>query len=140
MKPQDLSTMIASAATPSQCTILILMDVGHQRIGRIILEHLRKREIKEHLIKDSPSTIREATHPAAVVVTTEPEAHTQSDLCTACSTVAKPTIAPKIAPYSMSLKEKWNKIPISLHKNQHREVNHTMQWTLHHQQYSPSYP
>jgi hypothetical protein len=50
------------------------MAMGHQRIGRRILEHLRKKETKEPLIKDSSNTIREAAHIVAVVV--RPEAHT----------------------------------------------------------------
>jgi hypothetical protein len=54
--------MIVNVATPSQCTTLIQVVAGHQRIGKRILGHLRKKEIQEPLIKDLLSTIKEAAH------------------------------------------------------------------------------
>jgi hypothetical protein len=67
------------------------------------------KETSELLIKDSTSTAKEAVHQIAATVVTE--AHTHSDLHTACSTTVKPTIAQKIAPYSLSPKGKWSKTP-----------------------------
>jgi hypothetical protein len=88
MKPQGpLATMIVSVATPSRCIALILMAAGHQRIGRRILAHLRKKETQGPPIWDSLSTIREVAHQITA------EAHTHSDLRTACFTIVRPIIA-----------------------------------------------
>jgi hypothetical protein len=133
MKPKGpLTTMIASTAILSQSIASIQTVAGHQRIGRRILGHLHKKETQEPSIKDLLSTIKEA---AAA------EAHTHSDLCTSYSTVVKPTITQKVTLYSSSPKEKWTKQSNQPSQQMApREVNHTMQWATHRQQYSPYYP
>jgi hypothetical protein len=114
-KAQDLITMTANVATLSQCIVLILMDVGHQRIGRRTLQYLRKKETREPSIKDSPSIVKEVAHQVTIVVMTE--AHTKFGLHTTCFMTMKSIISQKIAPYSLSLKEKWSKTPISRSNN-----------------------
>jgi hypothetical protein len=54
------------------------------------------------------------------------EAHTHLDLCTAYSTVVRPSIAQKIAPYSSSPNEKWTKNPTSLHSKWHSKKSTTL--------------
>jgi hypothetical protein len=124
-KPQGPhATMTASVAILSRYTASTQMAVGHQRIGRRILGHLRKKETREPPIQDLPSTIKEAAHQIIVMATTE--AHTHSDLRTACSTIVKPTIAQKIAPYFSSPKEKWTKNSTSLRSKWHTEKSTTL--------------
>jgi hypothetical protein len=74
--------MTTNVTTPSRCIVLILIAAGHQRIGRRILGHLRKKENREPSIKDLPSTTREVAKKTAVMVVAE--AHIHSDLRTAC--------------------------------------------------------
>jgi hypothetical protein len=131
--------------------------VGHQRIKRRILDLLRKKETQKPPIKDLLSTIKETPHQIMPVVTAE--AHTHLDLRTAYSTVVRPSITQKIAPYSSSPNEKWTKNPTSLHSKWHSKKSTTLcnglpttsnichptlrmpQPTIHnirhHQQYSP---
>jgi hypothetical protein len=97
----------------SQCIASTQTVLGHQRIMRRILGHLRKKEIQGPPIKDSFGTIKEVAHQIMVVVATK--VHTHSNLHTACSTIIRLTIAQKIAPYSSSPNEKWTKNPTSLH-------------------------
>jgi hypothetical protein len=124
MKPRGpLAITTVDAATPSQCIALILMATDHQRIWRRILGRLHKKETQGPPIKDSLSTIREAVHQIAAVVTTE--AHTHSDLRTACSTIVRPIIPPKTAPYSSSPREKWTRDPTNFHQKQHPEKSIT---------------
>jgi hypothetical protein len=52
MQPQDLVRMKISEATPNQYIALISMVVGHQKIGRKFLKHLRRKGIKEVSTKD----------------------------------------------------------------------------------------
>jgi hypothetical protein len=59
MKLQNLSTMKISEPTPNEYTISIQTVVGHQKIGRRILEHLRKKDIQEPLTKDSHRAAKE---------------------------------------------------------------------------------
>jgi hypothetical protein len=99
------------------------MVVGRQKIGRIISKHLHKKDIREPPTKDSCRAAKEAEHQIAAEVAAEALTHT--NLYTACTTVAKPTIAPKIAPFSLSQKEKWNKLLHSLHGNPHPEKSTT---------------
>jgi hypothetical protein len=123
-KPQGpLVTMTVIAATPSRCIALILMATSHQRIGRRISDHLRKKGTREPLIRDSLSTIREAAHQVMTAVVAN--AHTHSDLRIACFMVLRPIIAPKIAPYSSSLREKWTRDPTSIRHKQHLEKSTT---------------
>jgi hypothetical protein len=99
MKPQGpLGTTITSVATPSRCSTLILMAIGHQRIGRRISGHLRKKETQETLIKDQPSIAREVTH--KTVATVVVETHILSKLHTACFMAMRQTIGQKTASYS----------------------------------------
>jgi hypothetical protein len=126
--------MTVSASTPSRCISLISMAACHWRIGRKTLGHLCKKETREPLIKDSPSTTKEVSH--QIMVAAAAEAHTYSNLRIACSMVVRQTIAQKIAPYSSSTKEKWSKTP---QQSARRGAKHTMKWALSHQQYSPSY-
>jgi hypothetical protein len=79
------------------------MVAGHQRTRRRILGYPHKKETRGPPIIDSFSTIREVVHQIMVVVMAE--APTHSDLHVACSTIAKPIIAPKTAPYSSSQKK-----------------------------------
>jgi aspartyl-tRNA synthetase len=62
MKPQYLTTMKISEATPYQYTTLILMTAGHQKIGRKFLEHLRRKDIREFSTKDPHKAAKEAEH------------------------------------------------------------------------------
>jgi hypothetical protein len=107
MKPQDSATTTISAATPSQCIVLILMAVDHQRIGRRTLGHLCRKGIKGSSTKDPLSTTKEVVR--QTVVADVAEAHTHSDLRNACSMAARPTTTSKIVPYSSSPKGKWTK-------------------------------
>jgi hypothetical protein len=103
-KLQNLGTMKISEATPNQYTVLIQTVMGHQKIGRRISKHPRKKDIQEPLIKDSRRATKEAARQIRAEVTTE--ALTHSNLCTVCTMAAKPTTAPEIVPTSLSQKEK----------------------------------
>jgi hypothetical protein len=46
--------------TPSQHRALILMAAGHQKIGRRILEHLRKKDTRALSTKNPHRAAREA--------------------------------------------------------------------------------
>jgi hypothetical protein len=137
-KLQDLGTMKISKVTPNQYTTLILTAVGHQKIGRRTSEHLHKKDILGPPTKDSHRVAKEAVHQIGAEVATE--ALTHSNLRTACIMTVKPTTAAKIVPFSLSQKEKWSKIPQSLHNNPHPEKSTTQCNAPHHQQYSSSYP
>jgi hypothetical protein len=63
--------MTTNEATPNQYTILILMAAGRQKIGRNFLEHLRKKETRGPLIKDSISTSKEAAQRTMAAIMTE---------------------------------------------------------------------
>jgi hypothetical protein len=90
-KPQGhFATVIASAATPSWGTALILMAVGCQRNGRRTLGHLHKKETQELPSKDSHSTVKEAACQVTAMVGAE--AHTHSDLYIACIMTVRLTI------------------------------------------------
>jgi hypothetical protein len=107
-KPLDLDTMKASVATPNLCTTSILMDVDHQRIGRKILgRHRSKQATTPPPTRDSTNTTKGVEQQIGAM--TEVEAHTQSDLCTACTTITRWTITPKIAPSTLSQKRRWIK-------------------------------
>jgi hypothetical protein len=76
------------------------MATDHQRIGKRILGHLRKKDTQGPRTKDSTSTAKEAAHQTVVAV--EAEAPTQLNLHTAYIMAVKPTTAPKAAPSSFS--------------------------------------
>jgi hypothetical protein len=99
-----LVTLIISVATLSMCTTSTLMVAGLRRIGKRILDPLRKKEAREPSSKGQTSIIREGACQAEAVVTAE--AHTHSSFHTACIITAKPTTTQKTAPYSSSLKER----------------------------------
>jgi hypothetical protein len=111
--------MKINEATPNQYTISIQTTVGHQKIGRRILEHLRKKDIQEPSTKDSCRAAKEAACQIRAKVTTE--APTHLNLCTACIMAAKLTTAPKIVPSSLSQKEKWTMILQILRSKPHPE-------------------
>jgi hypothetical protein len=92
------TTMTISAATPSMCTTSTPLVMGLWRTGKRILDHLRKKEAMEPSSTCQTSIIREGACQAETTV----EAHTHSSIRTACTMAVKPTIAQKIAPYSMS--------------------------------------
>jgi hypothetical protein len=107
-KPPDLTIMKASAATPNSSTTSILMDVDHRRIGRKIMGRQRsKQATTPPPTRDLMSTIKGVNQRTEVAVAAE--AHTQSDLYTACTTVIRRTITPKIAPSTLSQKRRWIK-------------------------------
>jgi hypothetical protein len=108
MKPQDHVTMIINVVVLGPCTTLILMVEGHQRTKKIISDHLHRKEAKGPSIKDPPP------HTAR-------EAHTQRNLHTACTMEVKPTITPKIVPFSLKPSRKWSKNPLDLRTNNHPE-------------------
>jgi hypothetical protein len=118
-KLQDPITMIISAATPSMCIASILMFAGHQRTGRRILDHLRRKETQGPSIKDPPHIAKGVELQIMVAVTTE--AHTQRNPRTVCTAVVKPITAPKIAPFSLKPSGKWSKNPLNLRTNHHPE-------------------
>jgi hypothetical protein len=107
--------MKISEATPNQYIVFIQMAIGHQKIGRRILEHLRKKDIREPRTKDSRRAAKEAACQIKAEVTTE--APTHSNLRTACTMAVKRTTTPKNIPSSLSQKEKWSKIPKALAAN-----------------------
>jgi hypothetical protein len=115
--------MKISKVTPNQYTTLILTVVGHQKIGRRTSEHLHKKDILGPPTKDSHRVAKEAVHQIGAEVATE--ALTHSNLRTACIMTVKLTTAAKIVPFSLSQKEKWSKIPQSLHNNPHPEKSIT---------------
>jgi hypothetical protein len=94
---------------PKQVIALTSMVVGHQRIGRRILDRPHKKEAREPSTISKISTSREVGHQAEAVVMTE--ARTPSSLRTACTTTVKPTVAQKIVPSFLSPKEKCSKTP-----------------------------
>jgi hypothetical protein len=102
-KPQDLATMKISEATPNQYTTLILMAAGHQKIGREILEHLCRKDIRELSTKDLHKAAKEAEHQIITKATTEGLTH--SNLCTSCITAALSTTALKLPHLSRDKKE-----------------------------------
>jgi hypothetical protein len=82
---------------------LILMAVGHQKIGKRILDHLRKNS-REPSARGRASTVNGVAHQA--VATASADVHTHTSPHTTCIMVVKPTTAQKIAPYFSSLKER----------------------------------
>jgi hypothetical protein len=137
-KPQDHATMKANIATLTLCTASTLMDVDHKRIGRKIMgHHLSKQTTAPPPTRDLTSTTKGVDQQSGATVMIK--AHTQSDLRTACTTVIRRTIAPKIVPSTISQKRKWINTYKKFRSNPHPgKLNHTMQWNPHHQQYSPS--
>jgi hypothetical protein len=98
MKPQDLTTMKANATTLILCTTLTLMDVDHQRIGRRIMGHPHNKQTRGPPTRDLINTAKAIDQQTGATVVVE--ARIQLDLCTACTTVMRQTIAPKIVPSS----------------------------------------
>jgi hypothetical protein len=96
MKPQGLVTMKISEATPNQYTILILMAAGHQKIGRKILKHLHRKDIREILTKDPHKVAKEVEQRNTTEAVAEGLTH--SSLRTTCIASAQPTTTPKIVP------------------------------------------
>jgi hypothetical protein len=84
MKLQDPALIKISEATPCQCTTSLLTAAGHQRIGRT-LEHLRKKDIRGPVTKDSHRAAKEAVHQIVNMVVTK--ALTHSNFHVACSMV-----------------------------------------------------
>jgi hypothetical protein len=119
MKLQGLATMIINAILSSQCTTSISMVASHQRIGKRILDHLRKKRTMQTSTSGLLTIVSEAAHRAKAVVMAE--AHTHSGPHTACFTTVKPTTTKKIAPYFLSLKERRSKTPNNLCINHHPE-------------------
>jgi hypothetical protein len=72
------------------------MAVGHHRIGRRTLGHLRKKEVSELLTRDQISTVSEVARQAEVTAV----AHSQTSLHIACIMKVIPTTARKIPPFS----------------------------------------
>jgi hypothetical protein len=118
-KLNGLATMIINAITPSRCIASIPMVVCHQRIGKIILDHLCKKGTMQLSTRGLPITVSEAVHRAETAVTAE--ARTLSNLRTASFMAVKPITAQKITPYSLSQKERWSKTPNNLCNNHHPE-------------------
>jgi hypothetical protein len=75
MKLHDLGTMKTSEAIPNQYTTLIPMAMGHQKIGRRTLEHLRKKDTREPPTKGSYRTAKDAACQIGVEVVTEALIH-----------------------------------------------------------------
>jgi hypothetical protein len=69
--------------------------------------HRSKQTTAPPLTRDLTSKIKGADQRTRAMVVAE--AHTQSDLRTACTTIMRRTITPKIAPYMLSQKRKWIK-------------------------------
>jgi hypothetical protein len=89
--------------------------VAHQRTRTKILKDHRSRQIPELLTKDPPKTTSEAE--LLTMAGAKAEAHTHQDLYTACTTVMKLTLAPKIALFTSTPKRKWIKSWLSLRNN-----------------------
>jgi hypothetical protein len=73
---------------------------------KILGDHNNK-QIAELLTKDPTNTTSEAE--LRTVAEGEVEAHTHRDLYTVCTMATKPTIAPKIAAFTLTPKQKWVK-------------------------------
>jgi hypothetical protein len=71
MKLQDLGTTKISETTQNQYSTLILIAVGHQKIGRRIPEHLCKKDIQEPPTTDSRRAAKEAACQIRADVTVE---------------------------------------------------------------------
>jgi hypothetical protein len=95
------------------------MVVGHQRIGGRILDRLHRKETQGPSIKDPLHTPKEVEPQIMAMVMAE--AHTLQNPHSTCTTEVKPTIAPKIAPFSSKLNGKWSKSPLNLRINHHSE-------------------
>jgi hypothetical protein len=113
MKPKGPAIMKINEATSGQYTTLILMATDDQKIGRRILEHLRKKDIRELSTKDPHRTAKEVVHQIMA------EVLTQLILHIACTMAVQPTTAPKISLSFLSQKENWTKIPHNLRSNPH---------------------
>jgi hypothetical protein len=60
-KLQGLATKIINTITPSRCTTSIPMVVGHQRTGKRILDHLRKKGTMQPSIRGPLITASEVS-------------------------------------------------------------------------------
>jgi hypothetical protein len=67
----------------------------------------------------SPNTTSEAEFRIVAEGVAEAEAHTHRDLYTTCTATMKPTVATKIAPFTLIPNGKWTKKPLNLHHNHH---------------------
>jgi hypothetical protein len=99
------------------------MITVHQKIGRRTSDALRKKEIDEPSIKDLLNTTKEAE--PQTMAEGMAEAHTRQNLHTECTMAVKPTITPKIAPFTSTPRGKWIKNPLNIHQNHHPEKSTT---------------
>jgi hypothetical protein len=74
---------------------------------KILGRHRSKQATTPPSTRDSTNTTKGVEQQIGAM--TEVEAHTQSDLFTACTTITRRTIAPKIAPSTLSQKRRWIK-------------------------------
>jgi hypothetical protein len=120
MKAQSqLATMRISALTPSKYTSSTPMVVSLWKTEKRILGHLHKKEVRGPSSTGQTSTIRDGVCQAKAAV--EAETHAHKSFHTVCTMAVTPTTAQKIAPYSLSPKERWSKTPSSLRNNHHPE-------------------
>jgi hypothetical protein len=130
--------MTISVAIPSQCIALILMVVGYQRIGRNILDHLRRKETQGPSIRDPPIQLKRQSFKSWLQSWLRP-IHSEAPYYIYHDSEANHRT--KDCP--IYLNTKWKMEQDTTQPSQEpppREVNHTMQWTPNHHQYAPTYP
>jgi hypothetical protein len=104
MKLHNLGTMKISEAIPNQYTTLIMMVVGHQKIERRTLKHIRKKDTQDPPTKNSCRAAKEAARQIRAEVMVKVLTH--SNLRIECIMTVKLITTPKIAPFSLSQKKK----------------------------------
>jgi hypothetical protein len=139
-KLQDPVTVITNATTQSMCTTLTLMGVGHQKTGRRTSEGLHRKETQGLSIKDPPPQYNQRGGASNHGRRRGRGPYTMKP--SYCMYHGNETNhRTKDCPIYLEMKKKMEQGSAQpSHQLALQEVNHTMLWAPHHQQYSPSYP